>query len=193
MDQEYGPAPAVRPPIALGCLGMVAALVFLIGFGFVAIKYLESGTQSKVVLDDVDSYGRGTVEFVGERNIFVVRLADGTFLALNDLDEANRANPGHRCRVSPIPINDPSLPGILEEYRSSFSPKAAGTTLVFRETCNNALYDVTGVRLDAEGLNLTRHDVDINEAGKLTVNMATKRCTQREGDDFFAPVDCPSD
>lgn len=190
--EDRSPDANVRPPVALGCTFMAAAAVGLIAIFFFAIQWLESGASPRAVLDQAESYGRGTYHFESAHNLYIVRFVDGRFLALSDLDATNRANPGQRCRVSPISVNDPALPGILQEYGRSFSPEAAGSTLVFRETCHGALYDLAGVRLDdPEALNLDRHDVDIDGQGRLTVNTAVRICTQRGATDVAEVVDCP--
>jgi hypothetical protein len=119
-----------------------------------------------------------------------VRLADGSFLALADLDAANRANPQRRCRVSPMAVDDARLAGLLQRFGGRFSEKAGGSTLLFREDCNGALYDVAGARLDGDGPNLERYPVDVRADGKLTVDVGTRRCTERAGREPFAPVSC---
>jgi len=189
--QDQSPEMSVRPPVALGCMSMVAVAVGIMAVLFFGIMWLESGATPRAVLDDAESYGRGTYQFEGKHNLYIVRLLDGRFLALSDLDATNRANPGRNCRVAPIPLDDPALPGILSKYAGQFSPEAMGSTLVFRETCHGALYDMAGVRLDnTEALNLDRHDVDINGQGKLTVNTAVRICTKRNGADVAETVPC---
>lgn len=184
-------APAIRPPVALGCFGMLAAVVVIVGAVIFGVMYLESGTNTRVILGDAASYAPSSVTFEPDYNLYIVRMGDGSFFPLSDLDAANRANPGRRCRVSLIPTDDPALPGILELHRSDFSPRAANSTAVFRETCNGALYDATGVRLNGEGLNLDRHDYTIDDDGRLAVKNAVRECTQRDGTNYYAPVDCP--
>ncbi|MCK9517740.1 MAG: hypothetical protein M0R74_01755 [Dehalococcoidia bacterium] len=190
MDDSQA-APAVRPPVALGCFGMAAAVVAIVGVVIFGIQYLESGTSTRVALGPAASYAPSSITFEAEHNLYIVRMGDGTFFALSDLDAANRAKPGRRCRVSLIPTDDPALPGILELHRNDFSPRAAGSTAVFRETCNGALYDATGVRLNGEGLNLDRHEYSVDDSGRLEVKTAVRHCTRHEGADYFAPVDCP--
>jgi hypothetical protein len=182
---------ALRPPVALGCFGAVAA-VALLGFvgGFVLV-FLDSGANSgKLTLDPAESYGRGSIDYVSDHNFYLVRLADGAFVALADLDAANRANTQRRCRAAPIPVSDPSLPGLLSRYAAQFSAGAAGSALLLREDCNRAVYDVTGLRLDAEGSNLDRYRVDIDAQGRLIVDLSRRVCTQRNGSDDFAAISC---
>ncbi len=121
-----------RPPVLLGCVSAVAFVVAVFGFFAFLIVFLESGADSgKVQLEDAEAYAPGSVEFVGEENLFLVRLANGQYLALSDLDAANRARPERRCRVAPVPPSDARLQGSLERYGSRMGADAAGSTLVF--------------------------------------------------------------
>ncbi len=180
-----------RPPVALGCVGAAAFVGVVIVLAAAAIGFFESGANSgELVLAPADSYANGAVEFVAERNIYVARLADSSFVALSDLDAANRASAQRRCRVTRIPLADPQLPGLLTTYAGRMSAKAAGTTFLFREDCNSALYDVTGVRLDSDAPNLERHPLNIDSAGLLTVDVSKGICTKRNGANPLAPAKC---
>ncbi|MCC7365764.1 MAG: hypothetical protein IT303_15475 [Dehalococcoidia bacterium] len=192
MDDDEGYEPIQRPPILLGC-GLMALLVVAVAFiGGFCVVFLESGTDAKAVLDVPARYGIGTVTFVPDENVYLVRLADGTFVALSDLDAYNRARPGARCRVSPIGTTDPELARLLQEHRDEFSPAASAANYLFRDPCAGTLYDITGVRVGTPGPNLDRHEVGIDEkSGKVTVDVANRICTTREGSDYFAPVECP--
>jgi hypothetical protein len=180
-----------RPPVLLGCVSALAFVIVVFGLVAFLIVFLESGADTgKVRLEDAEAYAPGSVEFVGEENLFLVRLADGEYLALADLDAANRARPDRRCRVAPMQLTDARLPGILERYGAVMSDDAAGSTLVFREECGGALYDVTGLRLDGDGRNLDRYPVSIDGAGRLVVDTAKRQCSQREQLNAFAPTGC---
>lgn len=180
-----------RPPVLLGCLSAVAFVVVVFGFFAFLIVFLESGADTgKVQLEDAEAYAPGSVEFIGEENLFLVRLGDGEYLALADLDAANRARPERRCRVSPMQRTDARLPAILERYGSRMSADAVGSTLVFREECGGAIYDVTGLRLDADGPNLDRYPVSVDSAGHVVVDTAKRQCSQRGQLNPFAPVGC---
>ncbi len=180
-----------RPPVLLGCLAAVAFVVAVFGFFAFLIVFLESGADTgKVRLEGAETYAPGSVEFIGEENLFLVRLADGAYVALADLDAPNRARAERRCRVAPLQPGDARLPGILERYGAVMSDDAAGSTLVFREECGGAMYDVTGLRLDAEGRNLDRYPVSIDSAGRVVVDTAKRQCSQREQLNPFAPAGC---
>ncbi len=180
-----------RPPVLLGCMAAVALVVAVFGSFAFLIVFLESGADTgKVRLEDAEAYAPGSVEFIGEENLFLVRLADGAYLALADLDAPNRARTERRCRVAPLQPGDARLPGILERYGAAMSDDATGSTLVFREECGGAMYDVTGLRLDAEGRNLDRYPVSIDSAGRVVVDTAKRQCSQREQLNPFAPAGC---
>lgn len=179
-----------RPPVFLGCLAMASALFAFVVIIILGVQYLESGTTAWTILDDADSYPIGTYEFVRGENIFIVRLRDGTYLALDDLDAANRANAAVRCRVQPLTPTSSEFAAIRDRYARRMSPEAAGANLVFRETCNGAVYDYAGIRIDTDGPNLDRHDLDINDAGNLTVNTAVRECSARTEDELAAARKC---
>lgn len=174
----------------LGCLSALLVL-FVVGVGAAFfIVFLESGADTgKEVLQPASAYPPGTVKYENSHNYYVVRTADGKYLALADLDAANRAS-ARKCRVARIDLQDPTLPELLQKYGGKMSPQAAGSTFLFRENCNSAIYDFTGLRLDAQGPNLDRYPVNINEQGRLTVDVTKRVCTEREGAQLFAPIPC---
>ncbi len=192
MDQFPGEsAQTSRPPVLLGCLSAVAVAVLAFGFVAFLIVFLESGADTgKVRLEHAETYQRGTVQFIGAENLYLVRLMDGSFVALDDLDAANRARPERRCRVAILPASDERLPGIIGEYGAGMSPAAKGSALVFREDCGGAIYDVTGLRLDAGERNLDRYPVTIDAAGNVVVDTARRECSQRDGAELFAEASC---
>ncbi len=190
VSYERGQAPG-RPPLLLGCAAALAVLVAIVGAGACAVVFLESGADSGTFqLEDADAYVPSSVEFIGDRNVFLVRTLDGAYFALLDLDAANRANQGRRCRVQLVPKADPGVVAIQSRYQAQFSPKAAGLPIIFRETCNGATYDATGVRLDGEGArNLDRYRVEVAANGRVEVT-ASRICTERSEASYFAEVDC---
>ncbi len=185
------PTVPVRPPVFLGCFGVLLAVLAFASAAFFLARFLDSGADSgRQPLDPAESYAPGTVTYVPRHNFYVVREADGTFLALSDLDAANRAA-ATRCRVAQIAPADPILPGLLERLTSRMSPQAAGSTLLLRESCNRAVYDVTGLRLDGDGPNLDRLAVGVDAQGRLTVDVTRRTCTERTSAQLFAPIVCP--
>lgn len=180
-----------QKPIFGGCFGLAIGGALLSAAAVFLFVFLDSGANTgNLVLRNADSYRAGTVEFVGERNFFVVRLADGGFLALADLDAANRAADGRRCRVAALTAADARLPGLLEQYRSEMSLEAVGSTLLFREECNGAVYDLAGKRLDAAGRNLDRYATSVDTEGRLRVDVSRRICTAEEEGESFAAASC---
>lgn len=181
----------VRPPVFLGCFFAVAALLFVIFAAVFFIQFLESGANDgKVRLDVPDAYALGSVEFNGEHNFYLVRLPDATFLALSDLDAANRANQARRCRVALTDLTDGTLGSPAETLSRRMTPAATGATAVLRETCNGAIYDIAGARLNGDGPNLDRFPISVASDGHLRVDTSARTCTQRNGPADFAPNPC---
>ncbi len=180
---------AVRPPVAFGCFVMfavAAAVVSVVTFGII---FLESGADTgRVRLDVPEAYARGSIEYVGTEQLFIVRLPDGEFLALDDLDAANRANQGRRCRAAIVEIDDPAFGGV--ELGGRMSAQAAGAKLVLRENCNGVAYDIAGARLTGDGRNLDRYEVTVGKDGHLVVDTTAKVCSQRAGASVFSTVKC---
>ncbi len=174
MSATRGPG---RPPILLGCSAAAFIVLLLGGFAVVTFLFLDSGADSGILKLNVPAaYAVGSVEFIGEHNVYLVKLRDGSFLALSDLDAANRATPQRRCRVSQINTADPVLPGLLDKYGPGFSKNASGAALLFREICNGALYDLTGLRVDRDGPPLDRFPVATSADGHLTVDVSRRQC-----------------
>jgi hypothetical protein len=182
--------PNARPPVALGCTVAAAALVVVVLTGIGLAVFLESGADDgDVTLDPVAAYAPGTYTRVAGEGFYVVNL-DGQVFALADLDAANRAAQGRRCRVAPLDVADPALRQALDAYGDQRSPMAAGTTLVFYEACFGALYDAAGVRLDGPGPNLDRYEVDADDAGRLIVRTANRTCSVRSEAGLAEPAEC---
>lgn len=191
MSIEPGPQ-AVRPPVALGCFAAIAAVVVLGAIVVFLAIFLESGADDgKVQLEVPEAYAEGSVEFVGEKNFFLVRLQDGSFLAVSDLDAANRANQARRCRVQLTALREASVASNADQLRARMTPGAAGAEAVLVESCNGRTYDIAGAILDGEGPNLDRFPVSIDGAGRLRVDASTRECSHRTATAPFATIDCP--
>lgn len=190
MSLELTPG-TVRPPVALGCFLAAAAIVAMFAVGACAVTFLESGANSgKVRLDVPEAYAVGSVEFVGPNNLFIVRLRDESFIAVSDLDAANRANQSRRCRIALTDLGDP-LNGVrAQSLVGQMSPAAAGATSVFRESCNGAIYDIAGARLNGPGRNLDRFPAGVAADGHLVVDTSRRVCSERDGEAIFAEVEC---
>ena len=191
MQQQSPAAPAVRPPVFLGCTAALLAVFAVVVAAVFFVGFLQSGADTgKRTLNAAVAYAPGTIQYVSQQNLYVARTPDGQLLALSDLDAANRAAQV-RCRVGEIAPNDPTLPQLLKEYGARMSPQALDSTVLLQESCHNAIYDYTGLRLDSNGPNLERYAVSIDAQGKLVVDVSKRTCTQREGQNDFAVIPCP--
>jgi hypothetical protein len=188
---ERADAPS-RPPVLLGCAALLGIAVLLVAGGVCAAIFLESGADSGVVeLEDADAYAPGSVDFVPDANLFVVRDRDGDFHVLDNLDAANRANPARRCRVQLIPSAHPNFDGIRSQFDAAFSPEGRALPFVFGEDCNGAVYDGTGLRLNGPGeRNLDSFAVSRARSGDLQVHTGQRTCSRRDGETLFARVEC---
>jgi len=183
--------PAVRPPVFLGCAAAVFAAVIAVVAIVFFVSFLDSGANNgKVTLPLADSFAPNTITYEPKSNFYLVRLADGSALALSDLDAANRGA-ATRCRVAQLASTDPLLVQLLDQYGSRQSPQAAGSIVLLRESCNRAVYDLTGLRLDADGRNLDRLAVSLDKGGHIVVDTRKRTCTERSGANLFVPVTCP--
>lgn len=190
MEGQDGPGTA-RPPVALGCFFMASVVVVLAGIVAFAIVFLESGADTgQIELDAAEAYAPGTAEFVGEHNFFLVRLPDGSFVALDDMDAANRASQGTRCRVGLVDLADAGAGISSEQLRARMSPEAEGSNSVLRETCLGAVYDIAGVRLTGDGRNLDRLFVEVTGRGRVVVDRSERSCSARQGSNWSSPVGC---
>ncbi len=190
METRDAPPP-LRPPVALGCtaaVGVLTLIAFIIVLGAI---FLDSGADSgKVTLDVEDAYEPGSWTRVTARGFYLVRLLSGDFVALDDLDAANRLRTGQRCRVDTIAARDVTLAALLEKYAGRVTADAAGSPTLFREACNGAIYDLAGARVDGDGRNLDRLAITRDQAGRIVVNTARRTCTTRAGIETTIPSDC---
>ncbi len=190
MTEKQRP-PQPTNPAPFGCLALVAAVVFLGFFVGFLILFLGSGAETgKIELRAANTYAPGSYDYNGERNFYLIRLGNGSFLSLADLDAANRAATGHRCRVAPIAGNDPGLASLLDQYRARLDGPVEGSTLLFREDCNGAVYNALGERLDADERNLDRFDVSIDDQGRVVVDVSKRRCSRGPIDAEDSEVQC---
>jgi len=178
--------------MALGCLTIITLIAALGLAAGSCVIFLESGADSgTLVLEQAESYERGSLRYFGDRNFYLLRLPDGEFFALSNLDQPNRANPDRRCRVQPTATDDPAIASRYPGVAPFLSPASRGADQVFYESCNGALYDATGVVLAAEGFNLDRFPVRILDDGRVAVDLADPTCSRRTADALALPVDCP--
>ena len=176
---EHETAPALRPPVFLGCTAVLAVLVSAVVLAGACIAFLESGADDgKVVLERSGVYPPGTITRVPSQGFYVVHLAGEGIFAISDLDDANRQSQGRRCRVEQIVTADPAYAAALEAYGSRFSPAASLAPIVLRESCNGAIFDGAGIRVDQDGPNLDRFAVFIDARDHVVVDTARRTCSE---------------
>lgn len=185
-----GPEPAAPRPVFLGCgLAVLAVIGFFALIGG-CIVFAESGANDgTVTLRPAASYEPGTLEYITRSNFYILTQADGSFLAFSDLDAANRANQGRRCRVTQLPQTT-ALQPLLDKYKDRISPEARGATVIFQESCFGAYYDLVGTRLDANGPNLDRYETRVDGQGMLVVDTRERTCTERTAERIRTEVPC---
>ena len=183
--------PTVRPPVALGCTAVAGVIGLLAVAAILAVRYFDSGSaDGSLVLDIAESYGQPSVTRSGENGLWVVRTDKGEFFALADMDAANRATAGRKCKVNPVGAADPVLAELLTRYRGSLSAPVSNVGLLFREDCNGAVYDAAGVRQDGPGPNLDRFATSVDGEKRLVVKTAKRTCSAREGTNASAKTNC---
>lgn len=181
-----------RPSALLGCFTILTLVVALGLAAGACVIFLDSGADTgTLVLEQAESYERGSLRYYGESNVYLVRLPDGVFYALSNLDQANRAAEGSRCRVQSTAVTSPSIADRYAEVAGAVSPAAAGANAVFTESCNGAIYDATGIVLTGLGYNLDRHPVSVRDDGRLAIELAERECTRRTEQAVAEPVVCP--
>jgi hypothetical protein len=179
-----------RPPVALGCTLLAGGAALVAAFAVVLVIFLDSGAEgSRLILREAEAYRPGSVEFVTGRDLYLVRMGDGTFYALSNLSPPV---PGEQrpCRVQPASSTTPAIAGALEAAGVQASPASAGSTFFFIDECRGTLFDVTGVRMETTGRNLARYPTAVGSDGRLAVQLDRRTCTLREPGRLDVPVDC---
>ncbi len=132
-----------RPPtgIRLGCLVTLALVVT----GFVAVVgfALWSAGSGSIDLGLVEDYERGSVVYRSTDGLFVVRLVDGSMLALSDVDPHNPSGRAS-CKVT----FRPDLGG------------GDGEAGRFFDLCTGSMYDMSGRALGSDGLDLEQVPIE---------------------------------
>ena len=146
------PSPAARDEpegVAAGCL--VGGVLFLLGaVAVVVLLAWQMREDSRVDIGTAGGYVAGTPVYYASDHLFVVRLEDGSVIALSDLDPHNP--PGRRsCRVT-------FRPDLGEDEESGR----------FFDACTGAMYDITGQALSNDGLGLSPLEIESDD-GRLRV------------------------
>jgi hypothetical protein len=130
--------------VSAGCL--VGGGLFLLGaVAMVVLLAFQMREDSRVDIGMAGAYVAGTPVYYASDHLFVVRLEDGSVVALSDLDPHNP--PGRRsCRVT-------FRPDLGEDEESAR----------FFDACTGAMYDITGRALQGDGLGLSRLEIESDD------------------------------
>ena len=146
-----GAESAAPTGVRSGCLVALALVALGAAVVVLAIWLWPSG-DGHVEIGRVEDYRPGSVVYRSTDGFFVATQPDGSVLALSDIDPHNP--PGRRtCRVT---------------FRPDLG--VAGETGRFFDSCTGSLYDIGGLALSDDGLDLTRLPVQQDEEGNLKVD-----------------------
>lgn len=170
----------------LGCLVRLAAAVLVVVAIVVAIGFLFDQGSDSVERDRgydagaASDYQDASVVYAEPQHLFVVRLPDGTFIALYD-KSSKQQELRSDCRLA---FEDAASTGNLAPL-----PGIAGA---FVENCEGrrAVWRADGVFAFGAGYgNLDRFDTSVDAAGHLIVDTTTRTCTRSRGVIGVPPFD----
>ncbi len=129
-----------------------------------------------------EDYARSGVTHIDTRHVFIVRLADGSFLALYD-KSPKQQELGSGCRVrfdeQAQLLGIEQLPGFTGAFVEECEGQTARTT-----------WRTDGTFAAGGGYgNLDRFETRIEDDGTLFVKTSTRTCTRSRGADGLAPFD----
>jgi hypothetical protein len=172
---EAGPR---RPRRRLGCLlRIVIAILVMVGIVVAIGEIFDQGPNADQPANGFDAgpagaYQAATVSYLDTHHVYVVRLPDGTLLALYDLSARQQELDGD-CRV----IYD-------ETAALNTLPQIQGMTGAFVEQCNDGprtVWRVDGMLANGAGYgDLDRFDTKTTSDGHLFVT-DTRSCTRSAG------------
>jgi hypothetical protein len=169
-----------------GCLVWLGVTLAIVVGIVVAIGLLfDQGSDSvqnahQYDAGDASAYQRASVVYAEQQHLFVVRLEDGTFVALYDKSPKQQELRSD-CRVS---FEDTAMTGTLAPL--------AGVTGAFVEDCDGlrAVWRADGVFAFGAGYgDLDRFETSINAAGHLVVDTGSRTCTRSRGVIGVPPFD----
>ena len=186
MTDDGGMAEAPRKRRRFGCLGplALAALVvvgLVIGIGFLFNQGSGSvDTQHGYDAGAANGYQNASVVYAEQQHLYIVRLQDGTFIALYD-KSSKQQELRSDCRVA---FDDAATPGA--------QPQLLGITGAFVEDCDglHAVWRADGeFAFGASYGNLDRYATSIDGAGHLIVDTSSRTCTRSRGVIGVPPFD----
>lgn len=186
-EQEAPEAPRGRTP-RLGCvtrilLAIAAAVAIVIVIGETFDQGKDADQPSRGFSAGVaEEYARSGVTYFETRHVFIVRLADGSFLALYD-KSPKQQELGSGCRVrfdeQAQLLGIEQLPGFAGAFVEECEGQTARTT-----------WRADGARAAGGGYgDLDRFETRLEDDGTLFVKTSTRTCTRSRGADGLAPFD----
>lgn len=151
-------------------LAVLTAIGLAIGFAF-------DNDNANIPTDDVnagpaENYLRGDVSYLGTEHVYIVRLEDGTLLAIYDLSpKQQELNSG--CRLA---FDERAQLGTLEQL--------PGFEGAFVEECDGAraVWRADGMRAFGSGYgNLDQFPTSTNDQGELIIDTSKRSCTRSRG------------
>lgn len=175
---ETDAAEADRPRRRFGCLVRivvvaVVATAIVVGIG----TLFNQGNNATLPARSFDAgvangFQPATVVQFEPQHLFIVRLQDGTFIALYD-KSPKRQELRSNCRVS---FSDAATPGTLAPL--------PGITGAFVENCDglHAVWRADGTfAFGASYGNLDHYPTSVDASGHLIVDISTRTCTRSGG------------
>lgn len=151
--------PSTATAVRGGCL--MPAFVLLFAVGVLAVAFVGAtcirGRPSSTYEAPLAQFAPDDPVFLSSRDVYVVRLASGDVIALDD----------HALS------REDFLNGCSIRYRETL--QANGRTGLFRGDCTGTVYDLTGTPIQGAGPPMKRHPVTVTDG---TVKVDLTACTQ---------------
>ena len=149
------------------------ALFIVLGLVFGGDDGSSSGGTGAFNAGQAENYLRGDVSHVEQQHVFVVRLQDGTFVALYDKSPKQQEIDSN-CRVRwEDNANLGGVIGQLPGFNGAFAETCEGTRGVWR---------ADGERAYGAGYgDLDRFETEVDVSGDLLIYLSPRTCTQSAG------------
>jgi hypothetical protein len=177
-DETLPEAPARRGCLTFGCLWrVVAALAVAAVVAVIIGETLDQGPPDTPRNPDLNAgpaeeYARGDLSFFPSDNVYVVRLEDGSFIALYD-KSSKQQEIGRDCRAS-----------FDESAQLTGLAQLPGFEGAFVEVCGDlrAVWRADGAFANGAGYgDLDRFETSIDDSGNLIVDLDRRTCTRSRG------------
>ena len=186
MSSVYGPLAAnkARTRLVLLSLGalliaamIAAAVVFLWPLG------VESGPRMAFDAGSESAFAPGSIRYLQPQHLYVVRRADGSFIALYDWDAWAQgrykvgASYRETCRVQILPQSSIAYQGDLSAIHTRYGAEAGLEDIVLRSGCDGSSFDPLGRRATGpSAADLDRFPVSFDAARDVIVTLSQREC-----------------